>query len=168
MRTRNEPRACESGCRGEPGARIAHRRCACVRGREQMQTRCASCSPQVRGRARLGADANTVRVLLTAGAAGASSCGLEPTGARRGHAPGMNRVRARAGADANPVRVLLTAGARACEAGRVHKPGARLAHRRCVGVRERVQMQTGSANCPPQARRCGLWKECKAARDSLP
>src|SRR5699024_8728585 len=39
-----------------------------VRGWVQAQTRCASCSPQVRGRARLGAATNTVRVLLAAGA----------------------------------------------------------------------------------------------------
>ena len=30
------------------GARLAHRRCACVRGWEKAQTGCATCSPQAR------------------------------------------------------------------------------------------------------------------------
>ena len=42
-------RACETRGRNKPGARIAHRRCAGVRGWAKAQTRCASCPPQVRG-----------------------------------------------------------------------------------------------------------------------
>ena len=66
--TRNQPRACGAGRRHKHGARIAHRRCACVRGWAQAKTRCANCPPQVRVRARLGAGKNTVRELLGAAA----------------------------------------------------------------------------------------------------
>ena len=66
--TWNQPRACETRRRKRHGARIAHRRCACVRDWAQAKTRCANCPPQVRVRARLGAGKNTVRELLGAAA----------------------------------------------------------------------------------------------------
>ena len=47
-RTRNQPRACAVGQRNKPGARFAHRRCACVRGWVQTQTRYANCPAQPR------------------------------------------------------------------------------------------------------------------------
>ena len=68
----------------------------------QTQTRCASCPPQVRVRARRGEETNPVRELLTAGVRlarrrrGLSAClGKQKPGGT--HAPGINRVRARPG-----------------------------------------------------------------------
>ena len=57
----------------KPGVGAHLETTVCVRGRAQIQTGCATCSPQVRVRARRGEEKDRVRVLLTAGvpAAGA-------------------------------------------------------------------------------------------------
>ena len=156
-RTRNQPRACETRGRKRQGARIARRSRA---GKKQTgQTAlwaadtlqaasrvtdgaCAICSPQVRGRARLGKETNQVRELPTAGAGarrGARTrnqpraCAVgqrNKPGARiarrsRGLSPCQeNRSRARACTWNQP---------RACEAGQSHKHGARIARRSRAG-----------------------------------
>ena len=138
-------------CSHKPGARLAHRRCACVRDTGRKETRCATCSPQARAfsppgktgavrgpapgknrvRARHGEEKDTVRELPGAAARiarrrrGLSPClGKQKPGV--GPAPGKNRGRARHGEERDTVRELPGAA-------------ARFAHRRCVTGRCRIR-----------------------------
>ena len=146
-------------CSHKHGARLAHRRCACVRdagkkrhGARIAHRRCRSparartwkrpCACEARRRKRQGA-----RLARRSRAGDEASCADDPapggfcpagflpaagnrrqafslpgkTGARRGPAPGNNRVRARRGEEKDMVRDLLGAA-------------ARIAHRRCAGA----------------------------------
>ena len=137
------------GQRNKPGARFAHRRCACVRGWVQTQTRYANCPAQPRVSFRpQGTGAGLSLCLgkqkLSAGAHSETAAGV------RGWAQTTNPVRGLPGAAAgflpaagNRGRAFALLGKTkaqrgrtlgnsrgACEAGRRHKPGARFAHRR--------------------------------------
>ena len=133
----------------KPGVGTRPERIACVRGMAKKKTGCASCSPQPRGGVRGTAKKKTRQTALRTSAAQKAAsrvmslptqtalrrdgaCALCPpqardfcrpgkTEARRGPAPGNNRVRARRGEGTNTVRDLLGAA-------------ARLAHRRCAAA----------------------------------
>ena len=133
-------RACETRGRNKPGARIAHRRCAGVRGWAKAQNpvrvlphrRCAGDKAAC---ADSPAPGRRVRVLLTAGVRACEAGQRHKPGARlaRRRRAGDKAACADSPAPGRRVRDLPAAGARACEAGQRHKPGARLAHRRCAG-----------------------------------
>ena len=183
---RKESRACEEWRRKRQGARLAHRSRAGVRGTAKKKTRQTALRTSAAQKA-----ASRVMSLPTQTALRRDgACALCPpqardfcrpgkTEARRGPAPGNNRVRARRGEGTNTVRDLLGAA-------------ARIAHRRCARrrrglsacpgkqkpcagthpettacVRDAEKEQTRSANCPPQVRsRAG--DEASCADDPAP
>ena len=147
-----------------------------MRGWAKAQTRCATCPPQVCGRARHGDEINPVRDLPAAGARACEAGQRHKPGARLAHrrCAGDKAACADSPAPGRRVRVLLTAGAlekprskaqlfkRFCAKGDApellpclgkQEPGAGPHSEKTAGVRGWVQAQTRCVNCPPQARR---------------
>ena len=135
-------------CSHKPGARLAHRRCACVRDTGRKKTRYATCPAQPRD-------------LL---AAGAGFCPPGKTEARCGLAPKKNRVHAQLKCSHKPgARFARRSRAGVRDAGKKQTGRTALQAADALQAATRVTslpLQTAlrrdgaCANCPPQVQVC--------------